>query len=78
MKVSKCLFSITITVSFEYQLWCAEHLWYMLLFSHHVMSDSLRPYGLQPTKLLCLWNSPGKNTGVGSHFLLQGIVPARD
>ena len=26
-----------------------------------------------PAKLLCLWNSPGKNTGVGSHSLLQGI-----
>ena len=28
---------------------------------------------LQPTRLLCPWNSPGKNTGVGCHFLLQGI-----
>ena len=27
------------------------------------------------TRLLCLWNSPGKNTGVGIHFLLQGIFP---
>ena len=34
------------------------------------MSDSLRPHGLQPTRLLCPWNSPGKNTGVGCHFLL--------
>ena len=33
----------------------------------------LRPCGLQPTRLLCLWDSPGKNTGVGCHFLLQGI-----
>ena len=37
------------------------------------MSDSLRPYGLQPTRLLCPWDSPGKNTGVGCQFLLQGI-----
>ena len=37
------------------------------------MSDSLRPYGLQPCRLLCPGNSPGKNTGVGSHSLLQGI-----
>ena len=37
------------------------------------MSNSLRPQGLQPTKFLCPWNSPGKNTGVGSHSLLQGI-----
>ena len=41
--------------------------------SHSVMSDSLRPHGLLPTRLLCPWNSPGKNTGVGSHSLLQGI-----
>ena len=27
------------------------------------------------TRLLCLWTSPGKNTGVGTHFLLQGIFP---
>ena len=37
------------------------------------MSDSLRPHGLGPTRLLCSWNSPGKNTGVGCHSLLQGI-----
>ena len=36
-----------------------------------VMSDSLRPHGLWPTRLLCPWDSPGKNTGVGCHFLLQ-------
>ena len=28
---------------------------------------------MKPTRLLCLWNSPGKHTGVGSHALLQGI-----
>jgi len=33
----------------------------------------LETYGLQPTRLLCPWNFPGKNTGVGCHFLLQGI-----
>ena len=38
-----------------------------------VMSDSLPPQGLQPTRLICPWNSSGKNTGVGCHFLLQGI-----
>ena len=30
----------------------------------------LQPHGLQPTRLLCPWSSPGKNTGVGCHFLL--------
>ena len=38
-----------------------------------VVSDSLRPHGLQPARLLCPWNFPGKNTGVGCHFLLPGI-----
>ena len=42
-------------------------------WSRSVVSDSLRPRGLQPTRLLCPWDSPGKNTGVGCHFLLQGI-----
>ena len=41
------------------------------------MSDSLRPHGLQPTWLLCPWNFPGKSTGVGCHFLLQGISPTQ-
>ena len=35
------------------------------------MSDSVRPHRWQPTKLRCPWHSPGKNTGVGCHFLLQ-------
>ena len=34
---------------------------------------TLRPCGLQPTRFLCPWDSPGKNTGVGCHFLLQGV-----
>ena len=35
------------------------------------MSDSVRPHGWQPTRLPRPWASPGKNTGVGCHFLLQ-------
>ena len=35
------------------------------------MSDSVRPHRGQPTRLPCPWDSPGKNTGVGCHFLLQ-------
>ena len=38
--------------------------------SHSVMSDSLWPHGLYSP-----WNSPGQNTGVGSHSLLEGIFP---
>ena len=37
-----------------------------------VMSNSLRPHGLYSP-----WNSPGQNTGVGSHSLLQGIFPTQ-
>ena len=37
------------------------------------MSDSLSPTGLSPARPLCPWDSPGKNTGVDCHFLLQGI-----
>ena len=35
--------------------------------------QSLRLPGPQPAKFLCPWDSPGKNTGVGCHALLQGI-----
>ena len=60
----------------------SEHLFWLLgrgmyvcvwCVSCSVMSDSLRPHGLYPDKLLCSWTSPGKNTGVSSHSLLQRI-----
>ena len=35
------------------------------------MSDSVQPHRRQPTRLLRPWDSPGKNTGVGCHFLVQ-------
>ena len=38
---------------------------------------TLQPHGLQPARLLCPWDFPGKNTGVGCHFLLQGIFPTQ-
>jgi len=38
-----------------------------------VESGSLQPYGLQPARLLCPWDFPDKNTGVGCHFIFQGI-----
>ena len=46
-------------------------------WTHSVVSDSLWPCGLQTTRLLCPWDSPGKNTGVGCHFLFQGIFPTQ-
>ena len=46
--------------------------------SHSVMSDALWPHGLWPSRLLCPWGSPGKNTGVDCHALLQGIFPTQE
>ena len=41
------------------------------------VSKSLRRYALQPARLLCPWDSVGKNTGMGCHDLLQGIFPTQ-
>ena len=41
------------------------------------MLQSLRPYGPQPARLLCAWDSPGKNAGVGCHAFPQGIFPTQ-
>ena len=43
-----------------------------------VVSDSLRPRGLQPARLLCPWDSAGKNTGVGCNALLQQVFPTQE
>ena len=43
-----------------------------------VMSDSLPPYGLWPTRLFYPQDSPGKNTGMLCHALLQGIFPTQE
>ena len=58
--------------------WCIFRKFYFVSKHACILScfncvDSVRPHGLKPTKLLCPWNSPGKNTGVVSHFLFQGI-----
>ena len=47
-------------------------------FSCSVVSNSLRPHGFQHARLPCPWDPPGKNTGVGCHFLLQGIFPTQE
>ena len=41
--------------------------------NYSIVSDILQPHGLKLIRLLCPWNSPGQNTGVGCHALLQGI-----
>ena len=43
-------------------------------WSRSVVSDSYRPHGLQPIRLLRPWNFPGKSTGVGCHCLLQWLL----
>ena len=43
-------------------------------WSRSVVSDSVRPHGLQPTRLLRPWEFPGKSTGVGWHCLLRFIM----
>ena len=57
--------SVTNTVPFQANLACVIS----------VVSDSLRPYGLKPTRVLCPWDSPGKNTGVGCLCLPLGTFP---
>ena len=49
----------------------------LLLLSHSVVFNSVRPYGLQPARLLCPLDSPGKSTGVGCHALPQGVFPTQ-
>ena len=57
------------------------YIWRLPLSSQHAhqwpcpvcsATPSLRPRGLQPARLLCLWEFPGKNTGMGCPFLLRG------
>ena len=47
---------------------------FLLLFNHSVVSNSLQPHVLWPTRLFCPWDVAGKNTGVDYHFLLHGII----
>ena len=52
--------------------------WSEVKWSRSVVSDSWRPHGLWPTRLLRPWDFPGKNTGVGCHFLLQCMKVKRE
>ena len=49
---------------------------YLMLVAQ--LCPTLQAHGLQPTRLLCPWDFPGKVTGVGCHFFLQGIFPNQD
>ena len=48
-------------------------LWSKVKWSRSVVSNSLQPHGLWPTRLLGPWDFPGMNPGLCCHFLLQGI-----
>ena len=48
------------------------------VLSRSVVSDCLRPHGLEPARLLCPWDSPGKNTGVGAMPSSKGPSQPRD
>ena len=45
----------------------------LVFVSRPAVTDALQHYGLELTRLLGPWSSPGKNTGVGCQFLLQGV-----
>ena len=47
------------------------HIYHCCCSVTSVVSDSVRPHRRQPTRFPRPWDSPGKNTGVGCHFLLQ-------
>ena len=57
------LFTYTVQISFR-----------MCMCVHSVLYRTLQRHELQLARLLCLWNFPGKNTRVGYHFFLQGIL----
>ena len=62
-----------------YPRYCFLHQTGMVCFCYLVtkscLTDSLRPHGLFPTRLLCPWDFPGKHPGGGCHFLFLGILP---
>ena len=62
-------------ISIDYGTFIFPFPWAVLCRS--VMSDSFPPHRLWPARLLCPWDSPGRNTGVGCHALLQGIFPTQ-
>ena len=63
--------------------WCPKMLQCFLscvcvcVYGCSIVYDSSWPHGLQPARLLCSWDSPGVNTGVGSRAVLQGIFPTQ-
>ena len=50
---------------------------YCYLVTKLCCMHSFATHGLEPARLLCPWDYPGKNTGVGCHFLFHGIFPTQ-
>ena len=85
------LFCIIPTLVYVLPKWaahilCYKHIYFIYLehienyacvLSRSVVFSSLWPRVLYPIRLLCPWDSPGKNTGVGCRFLFQGIFPTQ-
>ena len=59
----------------ELQEWVEER--QGICLSPHMVSHFSRPHGLQPSRLLCPWNFPGKHIKVGCHSLFHGIFPTQ-
>ena len=77
MRLSALLGTVIFLGLWDLQLLFLLILWKVKGIVASVTSNSLRPHGLQPTRLLCPWNSPGKNTGVNCHTFLQGLFPTQ-
>ena len=72
-KLGGFILNVTSTIMWSFNLkWC-DSLWWVCVCL--VTSDSSWSHGMQPARLLCPWNSPGKNIAVDCHFLLQEIFP---
>ena len=59
------------------QIWVCAEITYVLVLVAQSCVTLCNPNGLQPDRLLCPWNFPGKNTGVVWHSLLSGIFPTQ-
>ena len=73
--LSLCVFILPTCVCVCVSLMLNVGMYSMLVLSRSFVSDSRDP--MECTRLLCPWGSPGKDTGVGCHFLLQGIFPTQ-
>ena len=65
-------------IQYSKKLRLVKYYWTTVVVVGQSLSQLLRPQGLQPTRLLCPWDFPGKNSGVGCHFLLQAIFPTQE